>query len=217
MHTAVEQMCSIDGSVGGLGLVIDHLADTSQEIGQIIEVITEISYQTNLLSLNAAIEAARAGEHGRGFAVVADEVKKLAQRSAHSASEVTTLIEAIRNEIVDAQKSMHSATKEVSLGIEVVHAAGSLFSEIEGIVVEVNNQVEEVSAAARQISVGATQIVHAIEEISVVSESTSDDAQMASAATEQQLAAMEEISSSATYLTHMAGGLQALVDKFKLE
>jgi methyl-accepting chemotaxis protein len=216
VQTAVEQMNSISGSVGGLGVVISHLATTSQEIGQIIEVITELSNQTNLLSLNAAIEAARAGEHGRGFAVVADEVKKLAQYSAQSANEVATLIQAIRNEIVDAQQSMQSATKEVGLGMGVFYAAGSLFSEIEGIIVDVNNQVEEVSAAARQISVGTIQVVQAIEEISAVSEYISSEAHTASAATEQQLAAMEEISSSATHLTHMAGGLQAVVDKFKM-
>lgn len=216
VQKAVQQMSSISGSVDGLGTVITHLADTSHEVGRIIDVITEISYQTNLLSLNAAIEAARAGEQGRGFAVVADEVKKLAQRSSQSAQEVATLINAIQNEIVVAQQSMHLATEEVSLGTEVVHAAGSLFSEIDRIVVEVNQQVEDVSIAARQISAGTMQVVEAIEEISVVSQTTSSEAQMVSSATEQQLAAMQEISSSSMYLSDMAGELQSIVDKFKI-
>lgn len=216
IQTAVGQMSSISGSVDGLAQVITRLADTSQEIGQITGAITQIAQQTNLLSLNAAIEAARAGEHGRGFAVVAGEVKKLAEQSSKSAEQIATLIHDIQGEIGKAQESMQSATKEVHVGMVVVQTAGGLFSEIERYVDEVGSQVQEVTVAAQQISAGATQVVQAIEGIAEVAQTTASGTENVSAAAEEQLASMEEISSSSAALTHMAGELQVLVDKFKL-
>ncbi|WP_373229156.1 methyl-accepting chemotaxis protein [Cohnella sp.] len=216
IQTAAGQMHSINGSVDGVGHVIARLANTSKEIGQITKTITEIAQQTNLLSLNAAIEAARAGEHGRGFAVVAGEVKKLAEQSSESAEQIAALIQAIRSEIGEAQNSMQSATKEVSLGMEVVHTAGSLFSEIERIVDEVGSQVQEVSAASQQISAGASQVVQSIEGIAGVAQSAASGTENVSAAAEEQLASMEEISASSAALTNLAEELQVLVDKFKL-
>jgi methyl-accepting chemotaxis protein len=216
IQTAIGQMSSISGSVDGVAKVIDRLAVTSEEIGQITGAITQIAQQTNLLSLNAAIEAARAGEHGRGFAVVANEVKKLAEQSSKSAEQIAALIHAIQGEIGKAQESMQSATKEVGLGIEVVHTAGSLFAEIERFVGEVGSQVREVTDATQQISAGTTQVVQAIEGIANVAQTTASGTENVSAAAEEQLASMEEISSSSAALTHMAGELQVLVDKFKL-
>ncbi|MBW5446868.1 HAMP domain-containing protein [Cohnella sp. CFH 77786] len=216
IQTAAGQMSSISISVDGLAQVINHLASTSLEIGQITGAITEIANQTNLLSLNAAIEAARAGEHGRGFAVVANEVKKLAAQSSKSAEQIAELIQAIRSEIENAQTSMKSATKEVSVGMEVVQLAGNLFAEIERFVADVNVQVREVSSASGQISEGTQQVVHAIERIAGVAQLTASGTENVSAATEEQLAFMQEISSSSAALTHMAGELQGLVENFKL-
>ncbi|CAN7745583.1 HAMP domain-containing methyl-accepting chemotaxis protein [Paenibacillus sp. LjRoot153] len=216
VQSAVKQMSSISSSVDGLADVISHLVNTSMEIGQIIEAISEISQQTNLLALNAAIEAARAGEQGRGFAVVAGEVRKLADQSSRSTEKVAALIVAIREEIGDVENSMRVATNEVSAGMRVVQTAGRLFAEIERAVDEVNSQVRDVSLTAEQIFIGTKKVVRAIEDISHVSQSTAAGAQTISAATEQQLASMEEISSSSSYLTHMAVELQAVVDKFKL-
>ncbi|WP_171684720.1 methyl-accepting chemotaxis protein [Paenibacillus planticolens] len=216
IQTAIGQMSSISSSVNGLAQVITQLAVTSQEISRITEAITQISQQTNLISLNAAIEAARAGEHGRGFAVVADEVKKLAGQSSQSAEKIADLIHVIQDEIDKVQESMQSATEEVILGIEVVHTAGSLFSEIEHFVDEVNSQAREVSAATQQISAGTTQAVQAIEGIASVAQATASRTQNVSAAAEEQLASMEEISASSSALSHMAEELKVLVDKFKL-
>lgn len=216
IQTAAGQMGSISGSVDGLAQVITHLANTSLEISQITEAITQIAQQTNLLSLNAAIEAARAGEHGRGFAVVAGEVKKLAEQSSQSAEHISRLIHAIQSEIEKAQESMQSATKEVSVGMEVVQTAGSLFAEIECFVNDVNTQVREVSVASQQISEGTKQVVLAIEGIAGVAQTAASGTENVSAASEEQLASMQEISSSSAALTHMAGELQGLVEKFKL-
>ncbi|WNR44858.1 methyl-accepting chemotaxis protein [Paenibacillus roseipurpureus] len=216
IQTAIGQMSSISSSVDGLAQVIAQLAVTSKEISQITEAITEISQQTNLLSLNAAIEAARAGEHGRGFAVVADEVKKLAGQSAQSTEKIEGLIRTILAEIDKVQASTQSAVKEVNLGMEVVHTAGHLFSEIEQSVDEVNSQVRQVSAATLQISAGTTQVVQAIEGIASVAQAAASGTQNVSAAAEEQLASMQEISSSSSGLTHMADELLVLVDRFKM-
>lgn len=216
IQNVVGQMNSISISVDGLAQVIAQLANTSQEIGQITEAITQVSRKTNLLSLNASIEAARAGEHGRGFAVVAEEVKNLAEQSSQSAGKITDLICSIRDEINKAQDSMRLATQEVNTGTEVVYKAGGLFSEIEHFIDEVNSQVGDVSMAAQQISAGTTQVVQSIESIALVAQETAAGTQNVSAAAEEQLAYMEEISSSSASLTRMAGELQVLVDKFKL-
>ncbi|WP_409304084.1 methyl-accepting chemotaxis protein [Peribacillus sp. SCS-155] len=114
---AIVQMNSINETFKVLSSKMHGLGERSEEIGNIIAVITGISEQTNLLALNASIEAARAGEHGRGFAVVAEEVRKLAEQSAFSAEQISKLISAMQNETRESITSMNSATNEVVSGI----------------------------------------------------------------------------------------------------
>lgn len=216
MKDAIQQMNVIHSSVAGLGEVIHHLVHTSVEIEQFIEVISEIAEQTNLLALNAAIEAARAGDQGRGFAVVANEVRKLAEQSAKSSGQVSTLISTIRQEIECVQASMSKTSGEVNAGKQSVQAAGELFMDINQSVQLINEQVQDVTQSAERIEQETNNVIEVIQHISTVSHQTASGAQTVSAATEQQLASMEEISTSATHLTTMAVELQGLVDKFKL-
>ncbi|WP_046174239.1 methyl-accepting chemotaxis protein [Domibacillus indicus] len=215
IHRAVSQMQSISTTVSGLSGVIQELGDRSSEIGQIIDSITTIASQTNLLALNAAIEAARAGEHGRGFAVVADEVRKLAEESAQSAKQIGRLIEAIQSETIHAVESMETASAEVSEGIEVVNTAGSAFAQINQSINNVTAQIQDVSAAVKQMTAGTGQIVQNISVIHNISETSAAAAQSVSAASEEQMASMEEITSSAESLSQMAGSLQQLTQQFK--
>jgi len=216
IQSAVDQMNSIQKTIHRLAVVIEGLGKRSKEIGQIIEVITGIAAQTNLLALNAAIEAARAGEHGRGFAVVADEVRKLAEQSAGSAQKISQLISTIQEETNRAVQSMEVATAEVETGIGVANTAGKSFAEIENSINEVTSQIQEVSSAVQQMSAGAEQMVNAMQMITQVSEETAAGTQEVSAATEEQLASMEEISSSACSLSKMAEDLQMLIGRFKV-
>jgi methyl-accepting chemotaxis protein len=216
VDSAVSQMNSINHTVNSLALVVKGLGDRSKEIGEILEVITGISAQTNLLALNAAIEAARAGEHGRGFAVVADEVRKLAEQSSQSAQKIAELIKHIQGETAHAVVAMEQATKEVQSGLEVVQTAGMSFEQIKDFVEGVAAQITEVSVASEQIASGTEQVVRSIQLISDVAEGTASGTQQVSAASQEQLASMEEISASAQSLSRMAEDLQVVVEKFKV-
>ncbi|MGN7470707.1 methyl-accepting chemotaxis protein [Brevibacillus sp. SAFN-007a] len=216
IQAAVEQMNAIHDSIRELAGVVDGLGNHSQAIGQIIEVITGIAEQTNLLALNAAIEAARAGEHGRGFAVVADEVRKLAEQSSQSAQQIGQLIQTIQADTKLAVDAMESGTKEVQEGILVVHHAGETFGQIQSSITTVADQIQDVSAAAQEVSAHSEQVVQAIELVSEVSGIAAEGTQNVSAATEEQLAAMEEITSSATALSDMADELQQMISRFKV-
>ncbi|WP_339061268.1 methyl-accepting chemotaxis protein [Tepidibacillus marianensis] len=216
VQTAIRQMNSISTTVNGLAQVVKGLGERSQEIGQIVELITSIAAQTNLLALNAAIEAARAGEHGRGFAVVADEVRKLAEQSAESAQQIAQLITTIQEETNKAVQSMEKGTEEATEGISIVNAAGVSFEQIQKAVNEVTTQIQEVSAASQQMSAGTQQVVHSINLIAEIAETTAAGTQNVSAASEEQLASMEEISSSASSLSKMAVELQDMVSRFKV-
>ncbi len=216
IQTAVKQMNSIHSSIDGLSKVITGLSEQSNQIGQIVQVISDIAAQTNLLALNAAIEAARAGEQGRGFAVVADEVRKLAEQSAGSAEQISLLIGAIQGETNKAMHSMDTATEEVSEGISLVHSAGEAFADIQNSIDDVSKQIGDVSASVQQISAATEQMVHSIEMISKIAEESAASTQNVSSATEEQLASMEEISTSAHSLSQMAEDLQLLISKFKI-
>jgi methyl-accepting chemotaxis protein len=216
IQLAVEQMNAISDTFGDLSGSVKVLGDRSSEISQIVQVITEISSQTNLLALNAAIEAARAGEQGKGFAVVADEVRKLAEQSSNSARQIAQLISAIQEETDKTVQSMDLAAKEVAEGIGVVNSSGESFAKISHSVNEVGNQIQQVSSSVQQISAATEQVVHSINLISEVAETAADGTQNVSAATQEQLASMEEISASAFSLTNRAEELQQAIGKFKI-
>lgn len=216
IQKAVNEMRLIHQTVAELSRNIQGLGHRSNEINQIVEVITNIASQTNLLALNAAIEAARAGEHGRGFAIVADEVRKLAEQSSTSAGQIAELISTIQSETHQAVSLMEQGSQEVTTGIQSVNVAGTSFEEIQSAIQEVSSQVEDVSASTQQLSSYATQVVAAFDEIAAVTETTSAGSQNVSAATEEQLATMQEIASSAGALSSLAEEMQTVVGKFKV-
>lgn len=216
VKSAVQQMNASNQSMQTLAQVVDNLGARSQEIGNIVDVITAIAKQTNLLALNAAIEASRAGESGRGFAVVADEVRKLAEQSSHSAQQIGLLIAAIQSETANAVQVMAKSRQEVTDGIGKVYEAGQSFEHIQAAVEDVAEKIGQVSAATQDISARTHQVVDLISHISEVTMLASDGTQSVSAAAEQQLASMEEIASSAVNLERMAEELQKQIGAFKM-
>jgi methyl-accepting chemotaxis protein len=216
IQEAISQMNSIHATVSEMAHSIKELGEQARYINQIAETITNIAAQTNLLALNAAIEAARAGEQGRGFAVVANEVRKLAEESAQSSQQIGEYIATIHEGIQAVIQSMEIGTKEVSHGIDVIHMAGDSFEKIRQEVNEVATQIQEVSATVQKMAEGSTQVVKSMQEISEVALMSASGTQNVSAATEEQLATMEEISTSSHGLAKMAEELQAMIGKFKI-
>lgn len=212
----VTQMNNIHNTVNELSDMVKRLGERSSQIGNIVQAITDIAEQTNLLALNAAIEAARAGEHGRGFAVVADEVRKLAEQSARSAQEITQLITSIQADTNNTVITMEDTTNQVAEGISFVHDAGKSFEQIQQAVQEVTSQIHEVTLAVQEMSVGTQQLVKSVEHTAETSDLTASGTQIMSAATEEQLAAMEEMTASSSSLSKMAEDLKELVGRFKV-
>lgn len=216
IQETIKQMNSIHSTVEHSALTIHELGEQARHIGTIVQVITDIAAQTNLLALNAAIEAARAGEHGRGFSVVADEVRKLAEESASSGKQISEYIQSIQQKIGSVVSSMEQGTKEVAIGIEVVHNAGQSFGKIQTSVQEVSGQIKEVVESVQQMAIGTDQMSRAMDVILNATEQTVADTQSISASTEEQLAYVDEITASSNQLSKMSIRLQELVSQFKV-
>ncbi|MEK4298595.1 methyl-accepting chemotaxis protein [Oceanobacillus sp. FSL W8-0428] len=216
LSTTIDQMEYIKKNTYELSNNIQGLGNQSAQISNIIDVITDISEQTNLLALNATIEAARAGEHGKGFAVVADEVRKLAEKSSDSAEQIKDMINAIQNETTNTVNAMKAATDEVEKGISIANNADKSFTNITGYVDSITNQIMQVNAGIQEIAATTKHFTNTFEEVGSIGDAVSQETENVSASTQQQLASMEEIANSASDLTSVAEDLQQLVENFKL-
>ncbi|MBP9120037.1 MAG: MCP four helix bundle domain-containing protein [Ignavibacterium sp.] len=182
---------------------VEDLGKSSDQIGEIVQVIDDIADQTNLLALNAAIEAARAGEQGRGFAVVADEVRKLAERTTKATKEIATMIKQIQKDTSGAVESMKQGTKEVEVGKRLAEKAGSSLHEIIQGAEQVVDIVSMVAAASEQQSTASEQISKNIESISSV--------------TQQSASGIQQIAHASEDLNRLTLNLQEIVAQFKID
>jgi len=175
--------------VGQVVMTMDEINESSRKIGDIISVIDDIAFQTNILALNAAVEAARAGEQGRGFAVVAVEVRNLAQRAATAAGEIKDLIS--------------DSVNRVSEGSKLVSQAGLTMEEIVASIRGVTDMMAEITAASAEQSSGIEQVNQAITEM--------DDV------TQQNAALVEQAAAAAESLEEQAQNLVVAVSSFKVD
>jgi methyl-accepting chemotaxis protein len=188
--------------VGKASKVIQTLGEDSQQISSVVQVIKEVADQTNLLALNAAIEAARAGEQGRGFAVVADEVRKLAERTAQSTGDISTMISKMQVSSKEAVEEMSHVVEQVESGQALAQEAGERIRSILDEANRVSDAVTEISAALKEQSQASQDIARHVESI----------AQM----TDENHAAAEESASGAQELSQLAHEINDVLAKFKV-
>jgi twitching motility protein PilJ len=170
---------------------IKRLGESSQEIGNIVELIEEIAEQTNILALNASIEASRAGEASRGFAVVADEVQKLAERSTNATKKIEVLVSTIQSDTNEAVVSMERSTTDVVGGALLAENAGAALDEIEQVSHQIASLVHNISGSSKEQSSVAGAITKNMHVLREVSSKTSES----TAATSSAISKLSELAS----------------------
>ncbi|WP_062109077.1 methyl-accepting chemotaxis protein [Bacillus niameyensis] len=215
MNRSVVQMENIHEKVSQAVDNVKGLNEETQKISKLVQVIQEISAQTNLLSLNAAIEAARAGEHGKGFAVVASEVRKLAEQVSDSVGEITEIVGHILEDSNKAVHSLQSSYEEVEVGSDQIKQTGFTFGNINESVSEMVRKIQQISTNLKDLSQNGGEMSKAIEEVAAVAEEAAAGVEQTAASAQQSSSSMEEIASGAEELATLAEKLNAQVRQFK--
>ncbi|HML35687.1 methyl-accepting chemotaxis protein [Sporomusa sphaeroides] len=210
----MELMHRSKAATTGVGQAIAELADNSQKIGQIVEVITSIAGQTNLLALNAAIEAARAGEQGRGFAVVAEEVRKLAEQSAASSRQIADLIREIQLGTDRAVKEIGMTETTVTEQEQAVAHLTEQFNDIKHAIANMATRIQQVASGTQAINAEALQVGNLITDIAAVSEESAASTEEVAAATNEQQSRLAEIATQADALLAKANMLKTEAERF---
>lgn len=215
VNTVKEQMERISNSTKNSEEIISALKVRSDEISKIVQLITDIADQTNLLSLNAAIEAARAGEQGKGFAVVADEVRKLAEQSRGSAKQIEELITRIQIETEKAVVSIQGEAKYVNEGVKLVEETEKIFSEIVHSTGEVALRLQEVSAATEQMAAGNQEVTSTFEHLSAISNQNNETVETITQNIQEQQVSFEAIIKSTENMNRVVENLDSIVSRLK--
>lgn len=216
MNSMIKQMNAIKDSVNYTFNIMHEFEKTSDEIGNIVQVINNIADQTNLLALNAAIEAARAGESGRGFAVVADEIRKLAEESIKSSDNIKTLINKTQENTKKAIVSIEEGNKETEKGELVVKEVGISLKEIIQGFDLTKSKLDIANENILEVNKNTENIVNLVGEIESISEESAANTEEVAASSEEQSATIEEITRSVEQLANMSRELEEIIQVFKL-
>ncbi|MHB1677251.1 MAG: methyl-accepting chemotaxis protein [Sulfuriferula sp.] len=202
VENSIAGMNSIRENIQETSKRIKRLGESSQEIGEIVELISDITEQTNVLALNAAIQAAAAGEAGRGFSVVAEEVQRLAERSGQATKQIAAIVKTIQSDTQDAVSAMETSTQGVVEGAKLSDAAGRALNEIGEVSRSLANLIENISAATDNQAVAANKVAQAMQYIQQI--------------TEQTTAGTQQTASSIGELSALAADLKKSISGFKL-
>lgn len=199
-----------------ISAIVKEMNSSTDQIDAISGTISDITEQTNLLSLNASIEAARAGEAGKGFAVVADEIRKLAEQSKSSTEEIKKIIEDIKSKSATAVKAMDETEIVVKDQEDAVVKTQKIFREIINSIGVLTEKVDEIRSHTTEINDKKEKVVGQIENISSISEETASATEEVSASAEEINATMEEFTRYADKLKSLSEELECEISKFKL-
>lgn len=213
---SIDRINNLKADTEGASIVISDLGNTSNQIGEIIELISGIAEQTNMLALNAAIEAARAGEAGKGFSVVADEIRKLAEESADASRRIAKLIVDIREGVDTAVDKIDSSVKSVNSSVKAIEENGDIFTAINGQAEELKEIVANVTQNIKIMTDTSRDFESTMQEINKVSQEFAANSEGVSASSEEQIALTEEIVSSSKAMADMSEELSSLIRNFKL-
>ena len=203
VQNAIVGMNGIRDQIQETAKRIKRLGESSQEIGEIIELISDITEQTNVLALNAAIQAASAGEAGRGFTVVAEEVQRLAERSAEATRQISALVKAIQTDTHDAVAAMERSTQGVVQGTKLSDQAGTALSGIGEVSQELADLIMRISRTTESQAESAGSVAQSIQRILLVTEQTSEGTQ--------------QTAGSILQLSELARELKNSVSRFRVE
>jgi twitching motility protein PilJ len=192
VRRTIDGMNTIRETIQETSKRIKRLGESSQEIGNIIELISDIAEQTNILALNASIQASMAGEAGRGFAVVADEVQRLAERAANATKQIEVLVRTIQTDTNEAVVSMERSTTDVVGGALLAENAGAALQEIEQVSNQIASLVQNISASARSQSTAAQNIARNMQVLREISAQSADS----TSATSHAIAKLADLSAS---------------------
>ena len=199
VRRTIDGMNAIRETIQDTSKRIKRLGESSQEIGNIIELINDIAEQTNILALNASIQASMAGEAGRGFAVVADEVQRLAERSTNATKQIEVLVRTIQADTNEAVVSMERSTTDVVGGALLAENAGAALDEIEQVSNQIASLVQNISGSARQQAGSAADVTRRTTRLREISEE-------AGKATTATAAAVSKLSELASQLRKTVAG-----------
>jgi methyl-accepting chemotaxis protein len=198
----VQSIQTLTENVQATSTLVQNLADQSQDIGKVLDVIRSIAEQTNLLALNAAIEAARAGESGRGFAVVADEVRALAHRTQQSTLEIDSMVNAMRSGSAQALESMNTSRDRAGSTLVLAQGAGESLTEITSSINQISERNLVIASAAEEQAQVAREVDRNIVNIRDLSTQSTEGA--------------NQISASSHELSRLAADLNQVVARFKV-
>lgn len=215
-QSAVQQMRQVEqASVQSLEQ-FRIMNERSLMIGEVVQGITEITKQIQMLSLNASIEAARAGEHGRGFAVVAGEVRKLSEQSKESNEQIREFLLGLQEDMNHSVSEMNHVNTEVASGVNKVVEAGNAFNHLLILIQSINHSIQSVSAATQQISAGTEEVSASVEETAQITAKSQQSADTLAGNSARQHQELEGHALTVEHLHEQAVKLQKAVEQFKI-